>query len=112
MKLISRDSGKILARVLTAETFLKRVFGLAVGKPLDYGQCFLIKGCRSIHTIGMRYSIDAVFLNGEGRVVRVYEGLKPYRVTPFLKKAESVVEFKAGFVRREGIMEGLCLGFV
>jgi len=112
MKLVSLRDGKVLARVMVADGLFKKVFGLTVGRSLADGQCFLIRGCKSIHTIGMRYCIDAVFLDRKGEVIKVYPNLKPYRITPFIKEAESVIEFKAGFAEREGITEGHCFRLV
>ncbi len=101
----------MLADVYVAKSLLERVFGLTIAKPLKENQCFLIRGCRSIHTVGMRYSLDAVFLDKEGRVIKVYSNLRPFRFTPFIKKAAHVVEFRAGFAYRNNITEGLCLSF-
>ncbi len=112
MDLIDRHRGIVLAQVLTAESLFKKIFGLTVGKPLGQDQCFLIKSCKSIHTIGMRYAIDAMFLDQTGRVLKVFEHVRPYRVTPFIKKAQDVVEFRAGFTARKGISRGLHLAFV
>ncbi len=111
MELIDYESGKSLAKVRVAHSLFQKVFGLTIGSPLGEGQCFLIKGCRGIHTIGMDYGIDAVFLDKAGRVLAVYENLRPYRVSSFIRGAENVVEFKAGFVSKNGIKAGDKLDF-
>ena len=50
-----------------AETFAERARGL------------LIPRCNAIHTLFMRYPIDAVFLDRAGRVVRRVRGIRPWR---------------------------------
>ena len=50
----------------------------------------------SIHMIGMRFPIDAIFLDDQHQVVRVFGGLKPGRVARGGKFAKSVLELPAG----------------
>lgn len=110
MKLVRLDDGQVIAEeVMQARSFFKKTFGLTVGPRLDQGQCLAIKGCRSIHTIGMRYSIDAVLIDQGGRVVKIYKGLKPFRVTGFLPTADQVLEFRAGVLQSKGLLAGQVL---
>jgi hypothetical protein len=54
-----------------ATTWLSRLLGLALVTRERAGYGLLIPGCRSVHTIGMRFRLDLLFLDGEGRVVEV-----------------------------------------
>ncbi|EQC51248.1 hypothetical protein M901_1095 [Bacteriovorax sp. DB6_IX] len=56
----------------------------------------LIRPCNSIHTFFMRFSIDAVFLNKDFKVIRIYRDLKPWRMTTIIWKANQVLELRAG----------------
>lgn len=49
-----------------------------------------------IHTIGMRFPIDALYLDADCRVVRAYEGLKPWRIAAVSLRTQSVLELPAG----------------
>ena len=54
-----------------AHTFAERVKGLVGRSGLEPGKGLLIERCNCIHTFFMRFAIDATFLDGEGRVVKV-----------------------------------------
>ena len=57
----------------------------------------LIPRCRSVHTFGMRFALDLVWLDGEGRTVRVDRGVRPGRVRS-CKGAEAVLEVAHGMI--------------
>ncbi len=102
-KVISEDKGKVkeelvVANVIEARNFFSKSFGLILKRKLTDKQGFLIKNCNSIHTIGMRYRIDVVFLDKNNRVLAIYCNLKPFRITPFVKDAFSVLEVMAGVI--------------
>ena len=46
-----------------ATTFGSRLLGLAVAGALPRGRALLIPRCGSVHTLGMRFAIDVVFLD-------------------------------------------------
>ncbi len=58
-----------------------------------------IAPCRSIHTIGMRFALDLVWLAKDGRVVRVDEDVAPWRFK-LCPGARTVIETRAGAGRR------------
>lgn len=51
--------------------------------------------CRSIHTFGMRFALDLIWLDGAGRVVRVDPDVAPRRFRTCLR-ARSVIETRGG----------------
>ncbi|MFC2159120.1 DUF192 domain-containing protein [Actinomycetota bacterium] len=102
----------IASKVYLTYGFFKKLFGLLVFKPLKESEGLLIKDCRSIHTMWMRYSIDAVFIDKKGRVTAVYEDMAPFRFSPYIKDACSVLELKAGAVGRASIKIGDIISFI
>lgn len=62
---------------------------------LGTGHALLIPGCRSVHTAGMRFALDLVWLDRAGAVVRVDEAVAPRRLRTCLR-ARAVVETHAG----------------
>ena len=104
-KVISEDKGKInkeliVSDVMEPRSLFSRAFGLIIKRKLKDGQGLLIKNCKSIHTIGMRYRIDSVFMDKDNRVCAIYCNLRPFRVTPFVKDSRSVLEVKAGLIEK------------
>ena len=55
---------------------------------------------------GMRYPIDVVFLDDARTVVGLTEALAPWRVSPLVKAATSVIEVAAGTIAKAGLATG------
>jgi len=70
--------------------------GLLGRRELREGESLLIKPCKSIHTIGMRFPIDVVFLDKKNNVIIVRTSLPPNRMTGIYLNAASVLELAAG----------------
>jgi uncharacterized protein len=102
----------IARRIFTADNFIQRSLGLILRKPLEYGEAFLIKDCRSIHTIGMRYNIDVLFIDKNSRVIASFKDVSPWRITPFVSDASSAIEFRSGFAETQLPHEGEKILFV
>jgi hypothetical protein len=111
MRAVKANPGKvgekelIVSEIIEAKSFFSKLSGLILTKKLNDSEGFLIKNCSSIHTIGMRYSIDAVFLDRENRVLKIYHNLKPFRVTTFIKGAFYVLETIAGTIKKTSLKE-------
>lgn len=82
-----------------ARSFLARTRGLAGLDDLPADAALLIPRCRSVHTFGMRFPIDVIFLDGDRRVVRVDSDVPPRRVV-WARGARAVVETRAGEATR------------
>ena len=81
--------------LLTARSFRERRRGLARMTPLPPVYGLRILKCNSIHTFGMRFALDLVWLGRDGRVVRVDHAVAPRRMK-LCVRARSVVETAAG----------------
>jgi len=57
-----------------------RMFGLALLSRGRAGEGLLIPDCRSVHTFGMRFPLDILFLDDEERVLELRRGVPPGRV--------------------------------
>jgi uncharacterized membrane protein (UPF0127 family) len=77
-----------------ADSYLRRLIGL-LGKTRRWarlGAGLWIKPSRGVHTIGMLFPIDLIFLGKENVVVGVEEHLRPFRISKVSFKATSVLE--------------------
>jgi len=91
------SNGKLVAaRVVRAETAKTRVIGLMGRGSMEPGEALWIVPCSNIHTFFMRFPIDVLFLDEKNSVVRVIDRLKPWRVSPWVWKAHSVLELEGG----------------
>lgn len=86
-----------------ADTFWRRLVGLLNRSSLDTRQGLLLSPCGSIHTFAMRFSIDVVFLDGEGRVLGYADNVSPNRVRFAPKGTRKVLEVAHGNRSRTGI---------
>jgi hypothetical protein len=66
---------------------------------------FVLQGCRSVHTFGMRFPIDVAFCDRSGRVVYTAT-LRPRRVSKVVRRAAFVIEGQAGCLDRWGLRVG------
>jgi uncharacterized membrane protein (UPF0127 family) len=58
------------SRVAVADGHLSRLLGLALLSRRRAGPGLLLPGCHAIHTIGMLFRLDVVFLDAEHRELR------------------------------------------
>jgi uncharacterized protein len=66
--------------VPVATSLPSRLLGLALLSRRRAGPGLLIPRCSSIHTYCMRFALDLVFLDAEGRVIELRRGVPPRRV--------------------------------
>jgi uncharacterized membrane protein (UPF0127 family) len=81
--------------VPVATTLCARLLGLAL---LDRGSAprgLMIPRCRGVHTLGMRFELDLVFLDGDGEVASVRLAVPPARFAA-CRRAAAVLELPAG----------------
>jgi uncharacterized membrane protein (UPF0127 family) len=92
----ARNGRELSAKVEVADLIWQRMKGLLGRDRLDPGESLWIRPCRSIHTVGMRFPIDVVFLDKSNMVVAARERLQPNRFTRLYLKAVSVLELPEG----------------
>ena len=101
-----RDVNVLHIRI--AGGFLQRARGLLLRPPLRANEALLIPGCASVHTFGMRYAIDVVFLDPLGRVLHVAGSLRPWRIAS-QPGAAAVLELLAGSAAMHRLHPGVVL---
>lgn len=105
---ICSSNGKkyiIADSVIIADRFLLRLKGLLGRKEIVEGEGIILYPCSSIHCYGMKFSIDAFFLDKNRRIIYIYENMKP-NTYKAIKGSKYVVELKAGIALQYGIKVG------
>jgi uncharacterized protein len=93
------ENGAELAdRCVVADRWWSRTRGLLGRSALEPGEALLIRPCSSIHMIGMRFAIDAAFLDADGVVLALSPGLAPGFTIASRKGAAQVLELPAGTI--------------
>jgi uncharacterized protein len=99
-------SGDVLAAAEIAATRRDRRRGLL--RRDDIEGALVLRPCRQVHTIGMRFPLDVAFCDAEGTVVRIYT-LARWRASPIVLRARWAVEARAGSFERWRLQLGDCL---
>jgi uncharacterized protein len=102
---VTRDA--VLAeRCGVARSLRDRTVGLLGRSSLPEGEGLWIERSPSIHMFFMHFAIDAVFVDASGRVVRVVEHLRPWRIVAWARGARDCLELPAGSVAATGTTVG------
>ena len=100
------ENGAVVCeRCVVADTPLVRMRGLLGRRDLRSDEGILLEPAGTIHTFFMRFPIDAVFLDRDGRVLRVVESMPPWRMAG-ARHARAVLELRAGESLRRGLAPG------
>ena len=96
LRVRNRSKNSILAdRADIADTSKTRKTGLLKHTQLEPGEGLWITPCEAVHTIGMKFRIDVVFLDKQRRVVKVRRDMGKWRFAGSLR-AHSVLELPSG----------------
>jgi uncharacterized membrane protein (UPF0127 family) len=102
MSWLIRDSD-VLASLEVAESFGARIRGLIGRDGVD--GAMLLPRARSVHTIGMRFTVDVAFCDKNLVVLRT-RVMRPFRVGRLVPRAACVVEAEAGAFERWRLRPG------
>jgi len=101
----ARSDVTIASDVSLALTRAERNRGLLGRDSLDPSAALVISPCSSIHTMFMRFPIDVIFVDRDGRAVRIVRDLAPWRIAVALR-AHAVIELAAGSLRTHDVRVG------
>jgi uncharacterized membrane protein (UPF0127 family) len=101
------DTGEILAgNVRIADTRVTRALGLMGRRALAPGEALWIVPSRGVHTWWMRFTIDILALDADGRIVDLVPDLRPWRVRLPRPGTAGVLEMRAGTLGRSATRLG------
>lgn len=90
----------LATKVRKADNFLTRLIGLLKRTHLGPEEALWLMPSKGIHTIGMKFPIDVVFLNRDHQVLGLMSGLVPYRVSAVHLRGYSVLELPNGTIKK------------
>jgi uncharacterized membrane protein (UPF0127 family) len=98
----------VATEATVADSYLRRLVGL-LGKTKRWAQLgrgLWIVPSSGVHTIGMMFPIDLIFLSREKQVVHLEEHVRPFRISKVSLKAMSVLELPPHTIFRTGTQVG------
>jgi uncharacterized protein len=103
-------TGRCIARhVHLACSFQSRCLGLLSRSAMLNDEGMLLIPGGSIHTLGMRFPIDVVFLNRQMRILGLAEHVRPWRIRVAPKGTRRVLELAAGQIAAHKLKQGIYL---
>ena len=102
----------VASRAAVAGRWMDRAIGLLKYRRMPEGLALIFPQCNSVHTVGMRFPIDLIFVDRLWGVVRAEGEVAPGRLIFPVKGAWAVVEAAAGTIQRLGVAVGDVLRFM
>jgi uncharacterized membrane protein (UPF0127 family) len=107
MKVINLKNEAVLAdKAIIANTFFKRLVGLLNRKSLAKGEALILRPSNSIHSLFMRFTFDALFLDKTGKVIAIKPSFKPFCVSPVYFASRSTIELPEGTIQATQTQSG------
>jgi uncharacterized membrane protein (UPF0127 family) len=95
-RLVHVSSEQCAAVVTRADTWLSKGWGV-LGRPcLPIGEGLWLPGVASVHTVGVRFALDLLFLDDKLRTLRVVQNLPPGRLLVQMPGTAHTLELGAG----------------
>ena len=111
LRVANQTKGRVLAdRADIADTSAKRRTGLLKHAGLEPGEGLWIAPCEGVHTFGMKFPIDVIFLSRKKQVLKTRPAMVKRRIA-FSLRAYSVLELPAGTLAETGTVAGDQLEF-
>ena len=106
--ILEQNGATVVERLHVARGARERMRGLLSHEALPDGEGMWFPACRLIHTFGMKFVIDLVYLNDRLEICKIVERMRPGRLSACLA-AESVIELTSGAAKRLGLSKGIRL---
>ena len=98
----------VATEAIVADSYVRRLVGL-LGKTKRWtrlGTGLWIVPSSGVHTIGMLFPIDLIFLSKDKEVIHLEEYVRPFRISKVSLKANSVLELPPHTIYRSGTQVG------
>jgi uncharacterized protein len=99
VRVLNTTKGTVLGeRVDVADSSLSRMVGLLGKSGLAPATGLLIMPSQAVHSMGMRFPIDVLFMDRNWRVIHVQPSMVPYRISGLHWRARCVLELPVGAI--------------
>lgn len=99
--------GRFIAHEVTiAYSLAARVLGLSRQRSLPTRAGLLLSPARGLHTLGMRFPVDVVFLSKQMRVLGLAPRVQPWRILLAPRGTGRILELAAGQIAATGLKAG------
>jgi len=107
MQITNRTRNTLIGtRVRQAATFWSRLRGY-IGRPEPrQGEGILFVPCKAIHTCWMSFSLDVLFLDEKGKVLKLVRAMAPWKFTRLVPGARYALEVPVGTINASGTSVG------
>jgi len=102
--------GVLASSVEVASSGAARSRGLLGRKGLAMGEALWIIPCEAVHTVGMQFALDLVYLDRGRRIRKIRQNVRPWRFSACLT-AHSVLELPAGALQGQQVKVGDVIEF-
>ena len=93
-----QQQGRVLvSTVLVADRATERMRGLLGRRELPAGSGMLLKPCGSLHTLGMRFSLDVIYFDADWRILKTVRNLPPWHFSIGGWRARAALEMQSGW---------------
>jgi uncharacterized membrane protein (UPF0127 family) len=89
-------------RIREADSPSSRLVGLLRTDRLESGEGLWISPCNGIHSFGMRYEFDVLFLDSRMKVIGLYKRFRKNRISRVFWAARGVLELPGGTIETTG----------
>jgi uncharacterized membrane protein (UPF0127 family) len=104
--------GNVIGEAIeVAESASQKVKGLLGRECLEDGQGLLFKGAGSLHTLFMRFPIDIIYTNQQGKVVKTAKAVRPFKLVAAPLRCHYAIELPAGAITASKTEVGDSLSF-
>jgi uncharacterized membrane protein (UPF0127 family) len=106
MLIINTTRDTVIAyKAEVADSLIMRLVGLLGRREFNRGEALIFYNTSSVHTIGMCFKIDVLFINKNNVVIGAVVEMRPFRLSrlyPFC----NVIELPAGIIKESNTQKG------
>ncbi len=96
-QLVDGETGRVVVSSLElADGYWSRLVGWQLRRRPENGHGLLLVPCSSIHTCFLRFPLDLVLFDSQGKVIAVRTGVRPWRLVLPARRAHAILELPSG----------------